>query len=248
MNKKTTVDASEIEKFSKMADEWWDPKGKFRPLHQINPVRLEFIRGAIAEHFNLVESNFQALKNIKILDVGCGGGLITIPLHNMGAQVTGIDASEKNIKIASAYAKKQGLEVDLQVGYAEGLMEGDKKFDVVIALEIIEHVNDPEFFVACLSELVKPGGLLLISTMNKTLKSLALAKIGAEYILRWLPIGTHSWSKFIAPSNLHDMCAKHQCKMLNEKGISFNPLFNEWKLTNDLSVNYIALYTRPIEE
>lgn len=229
----STVDAAEIEKFSRMADEWWDPHGKFRPLHQLNPTRIAYIQDIIKSHFT---DNTQKLS---LLDVGCGGGLVAEPMANTGLDVTAIDASEKNIHIASLHAERSNTAINYQCTTVESLSTQGKQFDIVLALEIIEHVADVPLFLAHCTQLVKPGGLIFISTLNKTLKSYALAIIGAEYILRWLPIGTHEWNKFLAPADIGQPLEKQGFTLHEVKGMSFNPLRSSWSLSKDTSVNYI---------
>ncbi|MES2961739.1 MAG: bifunctional 2-polyprenyl-6-hydroxyphenol methylase/3-demethylubiquinol 3-O-methyltransferase UbiG [Pseudomonadota bacterium] len=233
----SSIDPQEVEKFSRIADEWWSETGKFKPLHKFNPIRISFIRKKIVENFKLDE-------NLKILDVGCGGGLIAEPFARMGANVTAIDASEKNIEVAKIHAEKSALKIDYRATTAEDLVKTNEQFDVVFALEIIEHVADVEGFIASCAKLVKPGGLLFIATMNRTLKSLALAKIAVEYILRWLPYGTHDWKKFLKPSEINS--AANACGMDLKclRGFSYNILNDEWKEVENLDVNYIAVFLK----
>ncbi len=227
----STIDPQEVEKFSKIADEWWSETGKFKPLHKFNPIRINFIRSEIEKYFAINSE-------LKILDVGCGGGLIAEPFARMGASVTAVDASEKNIAVAKIHAQKSGLKIDYRVAAAEELTE---QFDVVFALEIIEHVADVEAFIASLSKLVKPNGLLFVATMNRTLKSLAFAKIAAEYILRWLPHGTHDWKKFVKPSELNGLACRYNLELKSLTGFNYNLLNDEWKETKNLDVNYAAV-------
>lgn len=231
----STIDEKEVEKFSRIADEWWDESGKFKPLHKFNPVRISYI-------LRKIEKNFTKISGLKILDVGCGGGLISEPFASMGADVTAIDASEKNIAVAKIHAEKSGLKIDYHAMAAEELAKSEKKFDVVLALEIIEHVADVENFVKSCAKLVKPNGLLFVATMNRTLKSLALAKFAAEYVLRWLPAGTHDWKKFLKPSEINSHAEKLGLNLREMRGFSYNILNNEWKESDDLEVNYIALF------
>lgn len=248
----STVDQEEIEKFSRIADEWWDDNGKFKPLHQFNPVRISFIKRKIIEHFAhesydkiSLTKQTEIFSKLEILDVGCGGGLISEPFARIGANMTGIDAAEKNIKVAQLHSEKSGLKINYQNCAAEDLVKEDKKFDVVFALEIIEHVADVEEFVKSCSSLVKPGGLLFIATMNRTLKSLAFAKFAAEYILRWLPAGTHDWKKFLKPSEIAEITSEFNLQPQETTGFSYNPLSKEWKENaNDLTVNYICSFTK----
>lgn len=232
----STISAEEVEKFSRIADEWWDPHGKFAPLHKINPLRLGYIEQQIHQHLQ------KNISDVTLLDVGCGGGLIAEPLAQKGANVTAIDASEKNIAVAKLHAEKSGASVDYKCMSAEALTETGLQYDIVSALEIVEHVADVELFIASLSKLVKPGGLLFMSTINRNPKSYALAIVGAEYILRWLPIGTHDWQKFIKPSELKHMLEQHHMVITDTCGMSFNPLTTQWKLTpSDVSVNYLMV-------
>ena len=233
----STIDLSEVEKFSRIADEWWSETGKFKPLHKFNPIRISFIRKEISKHF-------PEFPNIKILDVGCGGGLISEPFARMGADVTAIDASERNIEVAKIHAKKSELKIDYRVASSEELAAKDEKFDVVFALEIIEHVADVEKFIETCAKLVKPNGLLFIATMNRTLKSLATAKIAAEYILRWLPHGTHDWKKFLKPSEINSHAINHGLDLQSLQGFSYNILSDEWKETENLDVNYAAVFVK----
>lgn len=241
----STIDEKEVEKFSKIADEWWDPNGKFKPLHKFNPVRISYIRNYIIKYFALDEKSLTPFKKLKIADIGCGGGLICEPFANMGANMTGIDASDKNIKTASIHAKKSNLKIEYITSSAEELCQKKaEKFDVVFALEIIEHVADVENFIASCAKLVKPGGVLFIATLNRTLKSLATAKIGAEYILRWLPAGTHDWKKFLKPSEIENIATKNNLKLEELKGFDYNLFNDSWKICEDLNVNYISAFTK----
>ncbi|MBP7710236.1 MAG: bifunctional 2-polyprenyl-6-hydroxyphenol methylase/3-demethylubiquinol 3-O-methyltransferase UbiG [Rickettsiales bacterium] len=230
----STIDPQEVEKFSRIADEWWSETGKFKPLHKFNPIRISFIRSEIEKHFSINSE-------LKILDVGCGGGLIAEPFAKMGASVTAIDASEKNIAVAKIHAEKSGLKIDYRVAAAEELSE---QFDVVFALEIIEHVADVENFVKSLAKLVKPNGLVFVATMNRTLKSLALAKFAVEYVLRWLPAGTHDWKKFLKPSELNACGAREGLELKKLRGFGYDILKDEWRESENLDVNYAAIFTK----
>ncbi len=240
----STIDEKEVEKFSAMADEWWDENGNSKPLHKFNPIRIEYIKKKICQKFNLDFSIATPLSGIKIIDIGCGGGLICEPFCRMKADVVAIDASKKNIEIAKIHAQKNNLAIDYRHSSAEEIADNNQeKFDVVLALEIIEHVADVESFVDCCSRLLKPGGILFIATLNRTAKSLLLAKIGAEYILRWLPIGTHSWKKFLRPSEVNNFALAANLKLKELNGFSYNLLKDEWKNSStDLDVNYIAVF------
>ncbi len=236
--KNNTINSQEIKKFSQMAYEWWDPQGKFKPLHKFNPIRLEYLKNNIIGHFNIKRES-RPLKNLEILDIGCGGGLLTEPISRLGANVTGIDASEKNIKIAKLHSKKNKLKIKYICSSPEKFFL-KKKFDVVLNMEVVEHVDDVNLFINKSSKFLKKNGLMFIATLNKTLKSYVFAIIGAEYILRWLPIGTHEWEKFIEPQKLIKICNNNSLKTQKLDGIKFNPILDEWKLSSDKSVNYIV--------
>ncbi len=235
------IDPDEIARFSAIADEWWDPTGKFAPLHKINPVRLQFIREQIARHFDLDERDAAMLKGISIVDIGCGGGLLCEPLTNMGASVTGVEPAEKSVKAAMAHADKMGLEIDYRNTQAETLVEAGEQFDVVLNMEVIEHVPDMAAFIETSQQLLKPGGLMLLSTLNRTVKSFAMAIVGAEYVLRWLPRGTHQWNKFVKPAELKSALRKTGLDPVAAQGMVFNPLSDKWSLSDkDLDVNYLV--------
>ena len=240
--KKDTINKKEIDKFSKLADEWWDPEGKFKPLHNFNPVRLRYIKDTITKKFGN-KSEKLPLKDIKILDIGCGGGLLSEPLSRLGATVTGIDASDKNIKIAKMHLKKSKLDINYYCSSPESF-EAKEKFDVVLNMEIVEHVDNVDFFLLKSSELLKKNGLMFIATLNKTLKSYIFAIIGAEYILKWLPIGTHDWNKFLKPNDLINICEKNSLNLNNLIGVKFDILKNEWIVSEDSSVNYLAQFSK----
>jgi len=234
----STINKDEIQKFSNLADEWWDVKGKFKPLHMFNPIRIEYILEKIKQHFNLSEGNNSLLKNFDILDIGCGGGLISEPMARLGANVTGIDASEKNIKIASLHSKKNKLKINYLNKSPEQL-DNQKKYDLILSLEIIEHVENVDTYLKSCEKLLKKNGLLFTATLNRTLTSYLKAIIGAEYILRWLPIGTHDWNKFIKPEELEKQLINLNFRTIDISGLSFNPIISKWKRSNNLSVNYI---------
>ena len=240
--KKDTVNEKEIDKFSKLADEWWDPEGKFKPLHNFNPVRLKYIKDTITKKFGN-KSEKLPLKDIKILDIGCGGGLLSEPLSRLGATVTGIDASDRNIKIAKMHLKKSKLDINYYCSSPESF-EAKEKFDVVLNMEIVEHVDNVDFFLLKSSELLKKDGLMFIATLNKTLKSYAFAIIGAEYILKWLPIGTHDWNKFLKPEDLIKICKDNSLHLNSLIGVKFNIIKNEWIISEDSSVNYLAQFSK----
>ena len=234
----SSVNKKEIEKFSKMAAEWWDPEGKFKPLHKFNPIRIKYIKDNIIYSFKL-KSKEKPLQMINILDIGCGGGLLSEPMARLGANVTGIDASDKNIKIAKLHAKKNKLNINYFCSSPEKL-KIKKKFDVILNMEIIEHVEDINFFIKSCSKLLKKNGLMFVATLNKTLKSYVFAIIGAEYVLRWLPIGTHDWQKFVKPEDLKNILNKNNLKIEKIDGMNFDIFKDEWNISKDTSINYIA--------
>ena len=237
-----TINKKEIEKFSKIAAEWWNPNGKFKPLHKFNPIRIKYIKDNIIKKFNLNSSN-KPLKTINILDIGCGGGLLSEPMSRLGANVVGIDASKKNIEVAKFHAKKNKLKINYICASPE-ILKIQKKFDVILSMEIVEHVEDINFFIKKSSELLKKNGLMFIATLNKTLKSYMFAIVGAEYILKWLPIGTHDWNKFIKPDELIKITKINNLKLEKLDGINFDLLTNEWNLSSNNSVNYIAKFKK----
>ena len=238
----SSVNKIEIEKFSNMADEWWDPHGKFKPLHKFNPIRIKYIKENIINHFNTKNKN-KPLSGINILDIGCGGGLLSEPMCRLGANITGIDASIKNIKTAKFHAKKNGLKINYICSSPEKL-KTSKKFDVILNMEIVEHVEDISFFLKSCSKLLNKNGLMFVATINKTLKSYIFAIVGAEYILRWLPIGTHDWEKFVKPEELKEILSKNNMSLKKLDGMHFNIIKDEWSITNDLSINYIAKFLK----
>ena len=238
----TSVNKKEIDKFSKMANEWWDPEGKFKPLHKFNPTRIKYIKENIINNFKL-KNKSKPLSGIKILDIGCGGGLLSEPMSRMGANVTGIDASDKNIKIAKLHSKKNKLKINYLCSSPEKL-KITKKFDVILNMEIVEHVEDIDFFLKSCSKLLKKNGLMFVATINKTLKSYVFAIVGAEYVLRWLPIGTHEWEKFVKPEDLKKILMKYDLSLNKLEGMNFNIIKDEWSISRDLSVNYIAKFIK----
>ena len=241
--KTNTINKKEIEKFSKIAEEWWDPNGKFKPLHKFNPIRISYIKENIINTFNLKNRKDNPLSEIKILDVGCGGGLLSEPLSRLGAEVFGIDASDNNIKIAKLHAKKSNLNIKYFCSSPEKF-KIKNEFDVILNMEIVEHVEDVDFFLKSCSKLLKKDGIMFVATLNKTLKSYLFAIIGAEYILKWLPIGTHEWEKFVKPDELINFLNKFSLKLTDLKGIKFDFLNNDWKFSSDTSVNYIAKFIK----
>ena len=234
----TTINKEEIQKFSKLADEWWDVNGKFKPLHMFNPIRIEYILEEIKKHFKLDREKKLLLKDLEILDIGCGGGLISEPMARLGGNVTGIDAAERNIKIASLHSKEGNLKINYLNKSPEQLEEKEK-FDIILNLEIVEHVENLDLYLQSCYNLLKKNGLMFTATINRTLTSYIKAIIGAEYVLRWLPIGTHDWNKFIKPEELQRKLADKKFVTNNIKGLEFNPIFNRWKNSDNLSVNYI---------
>ena len=234
----SSVNKKEIEKFSKMAAEWWDPSGKFKPLHKFNPIRIKYIKENIINNFKL-KAKQKPLDKINILDIGCGGGLLSEPMTRLGANVTGIDASNRNISIAKLHAKKNKLKINYICSSPEKL-KIQKKFDVILNMEIVEHVEDINFFINSCSKLLKKNGLMFVATLNKTLKSYMFAIIGAEYILRWLPIGTHDWEKFVRPEDLKKILIKNNLKLEKLDGMNFNIIKDEWSVSSDTSINYIV--------
>ncbi len=235
----STASPEEVARFTAIAEEWWDPKGKFRPLHKFNPTRLTFIRDQLCSHFGGDPLADKPLKGLKILDIGCGGGLVSEPMARMGAEMTSIDAGEQNVQVAAIHAEKSGLEIGYRHILPEDLVKEGAQFDVVLNMEVVEHVPDLEAFLTACCALVKPGGAMIGATLNRTLKSLAMAKIGAEYVLRWLPPGTHDWNKFLKPSEFASGLRPHGLTVQTLKGMTYSPMGDSWSLTDDLTVNYL---------
>ncbi len=233
----STINKDEIEKFSKLANEWWDVNGKFKPLHMFNPIRIEYILEMCKNHFHLSETKLP-LKNLKLLDIGCGGGLMSEPMCKLGANVTAIDASKKNIEIASIHAKKNKLNIKFLNSAPENISK-ENKFDIILNLEVVEHVEDLNLYLESCSNLLKKNGIMFTATINRNLTSYIKAIVGAEYILRWLPIGTHDWNKFLKPEELEKLINEVSCTTIDISGLSFNPFLQKWKKSKDLSVNYI---------
>ena len=233
----TTVNKEEIQKFSKMADEWWDVQGKFKPLHMFNPIRIEYILDMIISHFNLSE-NKEPLKKLKILDIGCGGGLISEPMCRLGGEVTGIDASSKNIKVAMLHAKKNNLNINYLNKSPEELIKKEK-YDIILNLEVVEHVNNLDLYLESCSKMLKKNGIMFTATINRTFTSYIKAIIGAEYVLKWLPIGTHDWNKFLKPEELENKLNNLNFSTIDISGLFFNPFTKKWKRSQNLDVNYI---------
>ncbi|MDC3127575.1 bifunctional 2-polyprenyl-6-hydroxyphenol methylase/3-demethylubiquinol 3-O-methyltransferase UbiG [Candidatus Pelagibacter bacterium] len=239
----TTINKEEIQKFSNLANEWWDVNGKFKPLHMFNPIRIEYILDEISKHFQINRKRKNLLQNLDILDIGCGGGLISEPMAYLGGNVTGIDAAEKNIKVASIHSKNSKLKINYLNKSPEQLTD-EKKFDIILNLEIVEHVDDLDLYLKSCSNLLKKNGLMFTATINRTLISYVKAIIGAEYILRWLPIGTHDWNKFLKPEELEKKLFDNKFVTKDLKGLEFNPIFKKWKKSDNLSVNYIICSTK----
>ena len=240
--KSNTINQKEINKFSKIAKEWWDPEGKFAPLHKFNPIRIRYIKDNTIKHFG-IKSKTKPLINLNILDLGCGGGLLSEPMSRMGANVTGIDPSEKNIKIAKLHAKKNNLKINYICSSPEKV-NLKKKYDVILNMEVIEHVEDINFFIKKSSEFLKKNGLMFVATINKTFKSYVFAIIGAEYILNWLPVGTHDWFKFVKPEELKNICKINNLNSVSLDGINYSIINDEWNLSKNTEVNYISVFQK----
>lgn len=241
-----TVDTSELAKFEAMAAEWWDPMGKFRPLHLMNPVRLDYITRQIAAEYGRDLKSPKPFKGLRILDIGCGGGLLAEPMARLGATVVGADAAEGNLPVARLHAEKSGLEIDYRHTTAEALVAASEQFDSVLNMEVVEHVADPLAYLTACKDLLKPGGIMLCSTLNRNPKSFAMAIVGAEYVLKWLPKGTHDWRKFLTPDELTKLLEQAGLEPVDKKGMVFNPLSQQWSLSDrDLSVNYVTASIRP---
>jgi 2-polyprenyl-6-hydroxyphenyl methylase/3-demethylubiquinone-9 3-methyltransferase len=241
----TTVDTDEVEKFSALAEEWWDPRGKMAPLHKFNPARLAYIRDVLCKHFGRNPKQVPSLGGLRLLDIGCGAGLLCEPLTRLGAALVGVDPSAKNIAAARLHAEESGLAIDYRVGTAEALADAGERFDVVLAMEVVEHVADVNLFVRRCAEMVRPGGLMVLATLNRTLKSFALAIVGAEYILRWLPRGTHQWDRFVTPNELEIAVELGGLREVDTRGLIYNPLTDSWQLNRDTDVNYMMTAKRP---
>jgi 2-polyprenyl-6-hydroxyphenyl methylase/3-demethylubiquinone-9 3-methyltransferase len=241
----TTINDAEVAKFSAMAEEWWDPKGKFKPLHKFNPVRLSYIREHLIAHFGKDGSAIRPLEGLTILDVGCGGGLLCEPLTRLGATVTGIDAAERNIAIARIHAEQSGLDIDYQATTSEALAAAGKTFDVVLNMEVVEHVDNVPLYMKSCADLVKPGGLMFTATINRTARAFALAVVGAEYVLGWLPKGTHDWKKFLTPDEIGSLLSRNGLKVTDQTGVVYHPIGDEWRRSRDMGINYMMLAARP---
>jgi len=241
----TTINADEIDKFTRMAEEWWDPKGKFRPIHKFNPVRLAYIRDHALSHFGRDGGVRRPFDGLSVLDIGCGGGLLSEPLARLGAKVTGADAAERNIAIARHHAEQSGLDIDYRATTAEALAEAGESFDIVLNMEVVEHVDNVPLYMKSCAALVKPGGLIFTATINRTLRALGLAIIGAEYVLRWLPRGTHAYEKFLTPDEIRALLTRNGLKIADQTGVVYHPLADEWRLSPDMGVNYMVLAEKP---
>ncbi|MDT8328160.1 MAG: bifunctional 2-polyprenyl-6-hydroxyphenol methylase/3-demethylubiquinol 3-O-methyltransferase UbiG [Roseovarius sp.] len=242
----STIDPGEVAKFEAMAAEWWDPNGKFKPLHMLNPCRLDYITSQIAAEYDRDLSKDAPFKGLRILDIGCGGGLLSEPMARLGAQVVGADAAPRNIPVAQVHAEQSGLAIDYRHTTAEDLAAAGEQFDAVLNMEVVEHVADPLAYLTACQQLLKPGGIQICSTLNRNPKSFAMAIIGAEYVMRWLPKGTHEWSKFITPDELYDLLRKAGLDPVDRKGFVFNPITWVWRLSDrDLSVNYVTASIKP---
>lgn len=242
---RTTIDQAEVDRFSAMAAEWWDPAGKFRPLHKFNPVRLTYIRDLVSAQFGRDPKAHRPLEGLRILDIGCGGGLLSEPMARMGADVLGADASEKNIGIAKAHAAGSGVPVEYRAVTAEALAEAGETFDVVLNMEVVEHVSDVEFFLTTCASMVRPGGMTFVATINRTMKAAALAIFAAENVLRWLPRGTHQYEKLVRPEEIEKPLNASGLTVTDRTGVFFNPLLNQWNLSKDMDVNYMMVARRP---
>jgi 2-polyprenyl-6-hydroxyphenyl methylase/3-demethylubiquinone-9 3-methyltransferase len=243
-NKASSINAREVEQFARLGAQWWDPKGPMAALHKLNPVRIAYIRDQAAARFERDTKKLDCLKGLRILDIGCGAGILSEPLARLGADVIGIDPAEENIEIAKAHADESGVEVDYRATTAEDLAAGGERFDIVLAMEVVEHVVDVPEFVATCTSMVKPGGLMIAATLNRTMKSFALAIVGAEYILRWVPRGTHQWDKFVTPDELEAALESGGLDVIGERGVIYNLFADRWQLSSDMDVNYMVAAMR----
>ena len=240
----TTINDAEIAKFTAMAEEWWNPKGKFKPLHKFNPVRLGYIRQHLLAHFGRDGTDMRPFEGLRILDVGCGGGLLCEPLARLGAEVTGIDAAERNIAIALIHAEQSGLEIDYRATTSEALAAEEQAFHLVLNMEVVEHVDNVPLYMKSCADLVKPGGLMLTATINRTLRARALAVFAAERVLRWLPVGTHDWNKFLTPDEIRALLRRNGLQVTGETGVVYHPLADEWRQSSDMGINYMIMSKR----
>jgi 2-polyprenyl-6-hydroxyphenyl methylase/3-demethylubiquinone-9 3-methyltransferase len=243
--RQSTIDQGEVDRFSALAREWWNPTGKFKPLHKFNPVRLQYIRDKVSAHYGRDPKSPKPLAGLRFLDIGCGGGLLSEPMARMGADVIGADASETNIEVARIHAAQSGVTVDYRAVPAESLAEGGETFDVILNMEVVEHVSDVDFFIKSCASMVRPGGLMFIATINRTLKARALAIFGAEYVLRWLPKGTHQYEKLVRPEELERPLTASGMHVVDRQGVFYSPFSDSWVLSRDMDVNYMVLASRP---
>ena len=241
----TTINNAEVAKFTAMAEEWWNPTGKFKPIHKFNPVRLGFIREHLLSHFALDGTSIRPFEGLRILDVGCGGGLLSEPLARLGASVTGIDAAERNIAIATLHAKQSGLAIDYRATTSEALVAEGESFDMVLNMEVVEHVDNVPLYMKSCADLVRPGGMMLTATINRTARAYALAVLGAEYVLNWLPRGTHDWKKFLTPEEIRTLLTRNGLRVTAETGVVYHPIGDEWRRSRDMGINYMILTERP---
>ena len=244
---KTTIDAAEVERFSKMATEWWDPSGKFKPLHKFNPVRLAYIKDKVSSHFSRDSSAIDTFSGLRVLDIGCGGGLLCEPMARLGADVVGVDPSATNINVATLHAGQSGLAIDYRTTSAEALAAEGETFDVILNMEVVEHVADVPLFLSQCAKMLRPGGLMFVATINRTLKAWGLAIIGAEHVLRWLPKGTHQYEKLVRPEEIKAPLGSEGLSILETQGVFYNLLQDQWQLSGDTDVNYMMLAERPAE-
>lgn len=241
----TTINPDEVAKFSAMAEEWWDPKGKFRPLHKFNPVRLGYVRDKAISHFGRDGHDRRPLEGLRFLDIGCGGGLLSEPMARLGASVVGIDPAERNVRIAELHAAQSGLKIDYRATTAEELAAAGEEFDVVLNMEVVEHVDNVPLYMKSCASLVKPGGLMVVATINRTPRAFALAIVGAEYVLGWLPRGTHDYRKFLTPEEITALISRNGMRVVDRTGVVYNPLADEWRESRDMGVNYMLLAEKP---
>jgi 2-polyprenyl-6-hydroxyphenyl methylase/3-demethylubiquinone-9 3-methyltransferase len=241
----TTINDAEIAKFTAMAEEWWNPKGKFKPLHKFNPVRLGYIRAHLLRHFERDGNDMRPFSGLRILDVGCGGGLLCEPLARLGAEVTGIDAAERNIVVAQIHAEQSGLAINYRATTSEVLATEGETFDMVLNMEVVEHVDNVPLYMKSCADLVKPGGLMLTATINRTLRARALAVFAAERVLRWLPVGTHDWNKFLTPEEIKALLTRNGLVVTAETGVVYHPLADDWRQSPDMGINYMVMSARP---
>jgi len=241
----TTIDPAEVERFSRMAQEWWNPNGKFKPLHKFNPVRLGYIRDQVAAHFGRDPHAAKPFEGLRFLDIGCGGGLLCEPMSRLGAEIVGADASAVNIEVAKLHAAESGLTIDYRAETAEALADQGERFDVILNMEVVEHVADIDLFISKCSEMLKPGGIMFVATINRTLKAWGLAIIGAEYVLRWLPKGTHDFRKLVRPEELEGSLTSKGLFIKDRTGVTYNPLMDRWQRSRDMDVNYMVLAEKP---